>query len=42
MFCLQAPSKAFNMRLSFNKKTASRDEIISALEAIIDDLRQQS
>ena len=39
VFNFRPPSKAFNLRLSFNKKTASKDEIISALEAILDDLR---
>ena len=41
VFAFKPPSKAFNLRLSFNKKTASRDEIISALEAILDDLRSR-
>jgi ParB family chromosome partitioning protein len=41
VFAFKPPSKAFNLRLSFNKKTASKDEIISALEAILDDLRTQ-
>lgn len=39
VFAFKPPSKAFNLRLSFNKKTASKDEIISALEAILEDLR---
>ena len=33
------PTKAFNLKLSFNKSRASRDEIIEALEAILKDLR---
>ncbi len=41
VFAFKPPSKAFNLRLSFNKKNASRDEIIAALEAILDDLRKQ-
>ena len=41
IFNFKPPSKAFNLRLSFNKKTASKDEIISALEAILEDLRKQ-
>jgi ParB family chromosome partitioning protein len=41
VFAFKPPSKAFNLRLSFNKKTASKDEIISALEAILEDLRNQ-
>ena len=39
VFAFRPPSKAFNLRLSFNKKTASKDEIISALEAILEDLK---
>ena len=39
VFAFKPPSKAFNLRLSFNKKTASKDEIISALEAILEDLK---
>jgi ParB family chromosome partitioning protein len=42
VFAFRPPSKAFNLRLSFNKKTASKDEIISALEAILEDLRNQN
>jgi ParB family chromosome partitioning protein len=38
-FNFRPPSKQFNLRLSFNKRNASKDEIISALEAILDDLR---
>ncbi len=41
VFSFRPPSKAFNLRLSFSKKNASKDEVISALEAILDDLRQQ-
>jgi ParB family chromosome partitioning protein len=41
VFSFRPPTKAFNLRLSFNKKTASKDEIISALEAILEDLRSQ-
>jgi ParB family chromosome partitioning protein len=41
VFAFKPPSKAFNLRLSFNKKTASKDEIISALEAILHELKQQ-
>ncbi|HQZ40104.1 MAG TPA: ParB/RepB/Spo0J family partition protein [Vicinamibacterales bacterium] len=42
VFAFKPPTKAFNLRLSFNKKSASRDEIISALETILDELRHQS
>jgi ParB family chromosome partitioning protein len=41
VFAFKPSSKAFNLRLSFNKKTASRDEIIAALEDIIQNLRRQ-
>ncbi|HEY7290566.1 MAG TPA: ParB/RepB/Spo0J family partition protein [Vicinamibacterales bacterium] len=39
VFAYKAPSKAFNVKLSFNKTRASKDEVIEALEAIIRDLR---
>jgi ParB family chromosome partitioning protein len=39
VFAFKAPTKAFNLKLSFNKSRASRDEIIDALEAILKDLR---
>lgn len=38
-FNFRPPSKAFNLKLSFNKKDASKDEIIGALESILDELR---
>lgn len=38
-FNYRPPTKAFSLRLSFRKGKAERDEIISALEAILDDLR---
>jgi ParB family chromosome partitioning protein len=40
VFAFRPPTKAFNLKLSFNKSRASRDEIIDALEAIIEDLRK--
>src|SRR5262249_37139974 len=40
IFAFKAPSKAFNLKLSFNKSRASREEIIEALEAIIRDLKK--
>lgn len=40
VFNFKPSSKAFNLRLSFNKKNASKDEVIHALEAILDELRQ--
>jgi ParB family transcriptional regulator, chromosome partitioning protein len=39
VFAFRPPTKAFNLKLSFNKSRASRDEIIDALETIIEDLR---
>ena len=39
-FKFRPENKAFNLRLSFNKKNASKDEIIDALKAIIDQLRK--
>jgi ParB family chromosome partitioning protein len=39
VFAFRPPGKAFNLKLSFNKKNASRDEIIAALESILDELR---
>ncbi len=40
VFAFRPPTKTFNLKLSFNKSRASRDEIIDALEAIIRDLRK--
>lgn len=40
-FNFRPPNKAFNLRLSFNKKSASKDEIIEVLEAILEELRNQ-
>lgn len=39
VFAFRPPSKAFNMRLSFNKRTASKDEVIAALENILQELK---
>jgi ParB family chromosome partitioning protein len=41
VFNYKAPTKAFNLTLKFSKSKVERDEVISALEAIIDDLRAQ-
>jgi ParB family chromosome partitioning protein len=41
IFAFKAPTKAFNLKLSFNKSRASREEIIDALEAILKDLRSK-
>ena len=40
VFAFRPATKAFNLKLSFNKSRASRDEVIDALEAIIKDLRK--
>ena len=40
VFAFRPPTKAFNLKLSFNKSRASRDEIIDALEAIVRDLKK--
>jgi ParB family transcriptional regulator, chromosome partitioning protein len=40
VFAYRPPTKAFNLKLSFTKSRATRDEIIDALEAIIRDLRK--
>jgi ParB family transcriptional regulator, chromosome partitioning protein len=41
VFAFRPPTKAFNLKLSFNKSRATRDEIIDALEAIVRDLKKQ-
>lgn len=40
VFAFRAPSKAFNLKLSFTKSRASREEVIDALEAILRDLKK--
>jgi ParB family chromosome partitioning protein len=40
VFAYRPPTKAFNLKLSFTKSRATRDEIIDALEAILRDLRK--
>jgi len=40
VFAYRPPTKAFNLKISFAKSRATRDEIIDALEAIIRDLRK--
>jgi ParB family chromosome partitioning protein len=40
VFAFKPESKAFNLKLSFNKGRASRDEVIDALEAIVRDLKK--
>ena len=40
VFAFKPENKAFNLKLSFNRKSASKEDVISALEAIIKELRQ--
>jgi hypothetical protein len=40
VFAYKAPTKAFNLKISFNKTRASKDDVIEALEAIIRDLKK--
>jgi hypothetical protein len=40
VFAYRPPTKAFNLKLSFSKARATRDEVIDALEAILRDLRK--
>jgi ParB family chromosome partitioning protein len=40
VFAFRPPTKAFNLKLSFNKSRASREEVIDALEMIIRDLKK--
>ena len=39
VFQYKAPTKAFSLKLNFRKSDVPKDEVISALEAIISDLR---
>ena len=41
VFAFRPPTKAFNLKLSFTKSRASRDEIIDALESILKELRKK-
>jgi ParB family chromosome partitioning protein len=40
VFAYRPPTKAFNLKISFAKSRASRDEVIDALEGIIRDLKK--
>jgi ParB family transcriptional regulator, chromosome partitioning protein len=40
VFAFRPPTKAFNLKLSFNKGRATRDEIIETLESILRELRK--
>jgi ParB family chromosome partitioning protein len=41
-FNFKPQDKAYNLRLSFNKRSASREEIIDALEGILKELRKKA
>jgi ParB family transcriptional regulator, chromosome partitioning protein len=41
IFSYRPPTKAFKLQLRFTKSRVERDEVISALEAIIQELRNQ-
>ncbi len=41
VFAFRPPSKAFNLKLSFTKARVSKDEVIDALEKILDDLKNE-
>jgi len=40
VFAFRPPTKAFNLKLSFNKGRASREEVIETLEAILRELKK--
>jgi len=40
VFAYRPPTKAFNLKLSFSKSRASREEVIEALEGILKELRK--
>ena len=42
VFAFRPESKAFNLRLRFNRKAASKEDVITALEAILKELRQST
>ena len=42
VYSFKAPSKAFNMRLTFRKSRVRREELIETLEGIVRDLRKDS
>jgi hypothetical protein len=39
-FAYKAPAKTFNLKLSFRKSQVEKQEVIAALESILDDLRR--
>lgn len=42
VFAYKAPTKTFSLRLTFRKSRVERDEVIAALEAILQELRKSS
>jgi hypothetical protein len=42
VFQYKAPTKAFSLKLNFRKSDVPKDEVISALESIINDLRAEA
>ena len=42
VFQYKAPTKAFSLKLNFRKSDVPKEEVISALEAIITDLRAEA
>ncbi len=38
-FTFKAPDKTYNLSMSFRRSTVDRDDLISALEQILDQLR---
>ena len=42
IFSYKAPTKAFKLQLRFSKSRVERDEVIAALQNIIDELRAQA
>jgi ParB family chromosome partitioning protein len=42
VFAYRPPTKAFNLKLSFSKSRASREDVIEALEAILRELRRKA
>ena len=40
VFAYRPPDKTFNLKLAFGKSRATRDDVISALEAILRELRK--
>jgi ParB family chromosome partitioning protein len=42
VFAYRPPTKAFNLKISFTKSRASKDEVIEALEAILRELRKKA